>query len=380
MQRYVDDRRLAGVVTLLARRGRVCHFEKHGVLDLESNRPMELDTIFRIYSMTKPITSVAVMSLYEQGHFQLDDPVARFIPELGGLKVCTGMGPTEVMLVDQERPITIRHLLTHTSGLSYGMLADTPVDAMYRDSALPYDRGSNLEEMVGKLGAIPLVYQPGTGWRYSVATDVLGYLVEVLSGQPFDRFLRESIFEPLEMADTGFHVAEGKGHRLAAVYGLSDQGGIRGLAASEMMLDPFDRPAGLFAGGAGLVSTAPDYLKFCRMLLNGGELDGVRILGRKTVELMTRNHLPERLLPIAVGDEPIHGSGFGLGFAVVMDVAASGILGSEGLYRWGGAAGTRFWIDPEEDLIAILMIQFMPGSHYPIGDEFRVLTYQALVD
>ena len=380
MQGYVDSGRIAGMVTMLAREGQVFHFERFGLADIQSGKPMELDAICRIYSMTKPITSVAVMMLYEEGHFQLDDPVSKYIPELGDLKVCVGMGQTGPKLVDQQRPITIRHLLTHTGGLSYKHFQDTPVDAMYRN-ADPLNPDSNLKEMIGKLAQLPLVTQPGTAWRYSVSTDVLGYLVEVLSGMPFDRFLEERMFQSLGMADTGFHVSENKLDRLATAYARGAEGQIQKL--DNPQVNSYKSSKTMFSGGGGLAGTATDYFRFSQMMLNGGELDGARLLAPKTVDLMTTNHLPDALLPFSVFDERAYemdGCGFGLGFRVVTDIAQHGVLGSEGTYSWGGSASTVFWVDPEEELIAILMPQFMPSGQYDIWREFQVAIYQALVE
>ena len=378
-RRYVDEGRLAGLVTMLARRGKIFHFEAAGVMDVEAGKPMELDTIFRIYSMTKPITSAAVLMLHEEGHFHLDDPVSTFIPELGDLQVCTGMGETGPKLSRLDRPITVRHLLTHTAGLSYGGSQDTPVDDMYRKSE-PWRLEGTLKDMVARLGELPLVTQPGTKWRYSVAADVLGYLVEATSGQTFDRFLRERLFEPLGMWDTGFHVPEEKLDRLAAVYGPSRENGIAPIETAEV--NRYRQPQTLFNGGHGLVSTATDYMRFCQALLNGGASNGVRILSPKTVYLMTKNHLPPDLIPYSISEETetyTQGCGFGLGFRVVMDVAQYGVPVSAGAYSWGGAASTYFWIDPAEELVAILMSQFMPSPYYPIRSQLETATYQALV-
>ncbi|MCI0439332.1 MAG: beta-lactamase family protein [Chloroflexi bacterium] len=380
MQGYVDSGRLAGIVTMLARDGKTFHFERFGVSDLKTRKPMEEDTIFRIYSMTKPITSVAAMMLYEEGRFGLDDSVSRFIPELDNLKVCIGMGQAGPKLIPQERPITVRQLLSHTSGLSYGANQDSPVEAMYRE-AKPMDPASNLEETAQKLGKLPLAYQPGRGWRYSVSTDVLGYLVQVVSGQRFDQFLQERILGPLGMEDTAFYTPEDKLDRFARVYGPSE----RGLAElnDERTQMRYQPPVTFFSGGGGLVSTASDYMRFCQMLLNGGELDGVRLLGPKTIEMMTEPHLTDEQLEYAAntaGPEQFQGSSFGLGFKVVTSVAETGVLGSEGTFSWGGAASTIFWIDPVEDLVAILMTQFMPSSQYQLRRDFQIATYQALVE
>jgi CubicO group peptidase (beta-lactamase class C family) len=380
MQGYVNEGKLAGAVTMLSREGEVFHFESHGLADIDRVLPMEKNSIFRIYSMTKPITSVAVMMLYEEGHFSLDDPVGKFIPELGGMKVYDGMGERGMRLVEQDKPITIRHLLTHTSGLSYGFHKDSPVEEQYRQSDM-MDPQSNLPEMVKKLSALPLLTQPGAKWRYSVASDVLGCLVQVISGQPFDEFLQERILEPLGMVDTAFYVSEEKLDRLAAVYGPKSDGSIEEL--ENTLVNKFKAPHTLFSGGGGLTSTAEDYMRFSQMLCNEGELDDVRILGSKTVEMMTSNHLPESLKPFAVGQSnasDTRGCGFGLGFRVVMDIAEHGILGSEGIYSWGGAASTIFWVDPMEDMVAILLTQMMPSSTYPLRREFQVATYQALTD
>ena len=380
MQGYIDDGKLASGLTMLARHGETFHFEPYGVLDLESGTPVERDTLFRIYSMTKPITSAAVMMLYEEGHFSLDDPVGKFIPELASMKVYDGMGETGMRLVDQKQPITVRHLLTHTSGLSYGFHQDSPIEEMYREANIT-DPDSTLKEMAEKLGKLPLVTQPGAKWRYSNATDVLGYLVEVVSGVPFDRYLQDNILDPLGMQDTSFYVAEENLDRLATVYGASPNGKI--VPLDNEMVNRQRRPHTLFSGGGGLVSTGSDYMRFCQMLLNGGVLDDHRLLAPKTVEMMRSNHLTDDLKPFAVGQSnasDTKGCGFGLGFRVVMDIAQHGIIGSNGIYSWGGAASTVFWIDPQEDLIAILLTQFMPSSYYPLRREFQIATYQALVE
>ncbi len=380
MQGYIDDGKLASGLTMLARHGETFHFEPYGVLDLESGTPVKRDTLFRIYSMTKPITSAAVMMLYEEGSFSLDDPVGKFIPELASMKVYDGMGETGMRLVDQQRPITVRHLLTHTSGLSYGFHQDSPIEEMYREADIT-DPDSTLKEMAEKLGKLPLVTQPGAKWRYSNATDVLGYLVEVVSGVPFDRYLQDNILDPLDMQDTSFYVAEENLDRLATVYGASPNGRI--VPLDNPMVNRQRRPHTLFSGGGGLVSTGADYMRFCQMLLNGGVFGDQRLLAPKTVEMMRSNHLTDDLKPFAVGQSnasDTKGCGFGLGFRVVMDIAQHGIIGSNGIYSWGGAASTVFWIDPQEDMVAILLTQFMPSSYYPLRREFQIATYQALVE
>ncbi len=379
-QSYIDEGKLAGAITMLARRNETFHFQPYGVLDLESGAPVQRDTLFRIYSMSKPITSAAVMMLYEEGRFSLDDPVGNFIPELAHLKVYDGMSETGMRLVDQRQPITIRHLLTHTSGLSYGFHQDSPVEEMYREANIT-DPDSTLQEMAEKLGKLPLISQPGAKWRYSNATDVLGYLVEVVAGKPFDKFLEQRIFSPLGMRNTSFYVPEEKLDRLSTVYGASVNGGIAPL--DNPMVNRQTRPHTLFSGGGGLVSSASDYMSFCQMLLNGGILGDARLLAPKTVEMMRSNHLTDDLKPFAVGQSmssDTKGCGFGLGFRVVMDIAQHGIIGSNGIYSWGGAASTVFWIDPAEELIAILLTQFMPSSHYPLRRQFQIATYQALIE
>ncbi|MDE2685972.1 MAG: serine hydrolase [Chloroflexota bacterium] len=385
MHSYIDNGKLAGALTMLARRDEVFHFETYGVQDLESGVPVSSDTIFRLYSMTKPITSVAAMMLYEEGHFSLDDPVGKFIPDFANMQVFdgmgeTGMGETGMRLVAQDSPITIRHLLTHTSGLSYGLHRDTPIDAMYHEARIA-DADSTLKDVTGRLGEIPLVNQPGTRWRYSMSSTVLGYLVEVVSGKPFDRFLRERIFTPLGMEDTSFFVPEGNLDRLATAYVPSRGGGIAPHEGS--VTTRHKRPHAMQSGGAGLVSTAPDYMRFCQMLLNGGVLDGERLLAPKTVQMMVTDHLTDDLKPYIVEDRMAaytKGCGFGLGFSVVNDIAQHGIPGSNGMYSWFGAASCYFWIDPTEELIAILKSQFLPVTWYPLHREFQTATYQAMIE
>jgi CubicO group peptidase (beta-lactamase class C family) len=327
--------------------------------------------------MTKAIASVALMMLYEEGRFQLHDPVSRFIPKFADVEVFAGGTKRSFEATELEREITIWHLLTHTAGLTYDFFEDSPVDAMYLAADLHQpDRTS--EEVVHEIVKLPLVYQPGTAWRYSMATDVLGYLTEVISGTSLDVFLKEKILKPLGMEDTDFYVPEEKLDRFAAMYGPSEDGGIE--LRDAPATSQHTKPPRFLSGGSGLVSTAADYLRFCQMLLNGGELDGIRLLGRKTVELMTVNHLPDELIPIQVQPHTLHGCGFGLGFRVLVNVAQAGRLGSEGEYGWGGGASTSFFVDPKEGLIGLLLTQLDPSRYYPIRREFKVLVYQALVD
>jgi CubicO group peptidase (beta-lactamase class C family) len=374
-QRYVDEKKLAGLVTLVARQGQVVHFSTHGVQDLETGVPMGPDTIFRIYSMTKPITTVALMMLYEEGKFQLRDPVSGFLPEFTATKVWAGEG----QLVDPAREMDIYDLLTHTAGFSYGGYEETgiSVDRLYDEAGLD-SIDISIEEMVRRLARLPLMYHPGQKWFYSVATDVVGRLVEVISGRPLDAYFEERIFKPLGMEDTAFYVTEDKIGRFAALYGPGEEGGLKLL--DDPATGEYAKPPRLLAGGHGLVSTTGDYGRFCQMLLNAGELGGTRLLSRKTVELMTMNHLPESMIPIGWPPDVMHGYGFGLGFRVRVDDAQAGLLGSVGEYAWGGYASTSFFVDPKEELFAILMPQLLPSGYYPILEEFRVLVYQALVD
>ncbi len=372
MQGYVEQNKIAGAVTLVARRGNVVHFEKCGYQDLASGKALELDTIFRIYSMTKPITSVALMMLHERGLFQLTDPVSKFIPAFQEIKVFVD----EDQRADLVRPITIHNLLTHTAGFSYGYkeTADLPVDKLY-DQAQLWDPAIDNQEITRRIAALPLARQPGQAWQYSVATNVVGYLVELLSGLSLGQFFEQEIFNPLGMVDTAFSVPSDKIQRLATLYALTEHG----LHALEPDPWGFDFVTNrLQYGGGGLVSTVGDYARFAQMLLDQGQLDGARLLGRKTVELMTLNHLPPSLLPMLDEDEPRPGIGFGLGFAVVMDAAQSGLLGSLGAYSWSGMANTHFWVDPQEQLIAIIALQHFPFGEPSITNDFQTLVYQAL--
>ena len=374
MQRYVDEQKLAGMVTLVARRGQVVHFEKFGMADREAGTPMTLDTIFRIYSMTKPITSTAILMLFEEGLLRLTDPISRYIPAFGQVKVLDNTVGSGVRLVDLARPITVRDLLTHTAGLSYGFDEGVYIDDLYRQHLWgPLEANPDLTpaEIVGAVAKLPLVYQPGTQFRYSFATDVLGYLVQVVAGMPFDQFLQQRIFEPLGMVDTDFWVPSEKVDRFAAVYSQDELGGLKVLDTPD--INHYTHPTQCPSGGGGLVSTAGDYLRFAQMLANKGELEDVRLLGRKTVELMMTNHLAD-----GVYESP--GQGFGLGGSVLLDLGKSQTLGSVGTFGWGGAANTNFWVDPKEEMVGILMVQFMPSDTYPVTPDYRILTYQALVD
>ena len=376
MASYIDSGRYPGTTTLVARHGKVAHLSFQGKSDVENDAKVARNTIFRIYSMSKPITSTALMMLYEDGRFMLDDPVSRFIPGWEKLKVYTPKGT-----VPTERPMQIRDLLTHTSGLTYGFMNAHPVDAMYRDQGA--ESAEDLTEMVKRLGEIPLLFSPGTRWSYSIATDVCGYLVQKIADRSFDEFLIERVFKPLGMVDTDFWVPADKAHRLAANYSKTPDDGMR-------LVDPPGRSTYLtkptrFSGGGGLVSTIDDYFRFAQMLLNKGELYGARVLGRKTVELMTSNHMPGNGDLASMGqsvfsETPYDGIGFGLGFSVMLEPPTANILGTPGEFAWGGAASTYFFVDPGEDLLAIQLTQLLPSSAYPVRRELRVLTYQSLID
>lgn len=341
---------------------------------------MKKDTLFRIYSMTKPITSVALMMLYEQGKFQLYDPVSKYIPEFGKTKVLKKMGVLGQELVEQEAPMTIQQLLTHTSGLTYGFNYDNPIEDMYRNSRYT-DPNVSLEDTIKEIAQFPLLFQPGTRWHYSVAVDVCGYLIQVLSGMPFDTYLQERLFAPLGMVDTAFHVPDQKSDRLATLYAHNPADSSLQHYQDEVAVlqRDFLVPTKSPFGGHGLVSTTEDYFKFSHMLLNQGELDGTRILGRKTLDYMTLNHITPENLPLGIGDWEMSGVGFGLGFSTIMDAAQAGTMNSDGNFGWGGAAATNFWVDPQEELVGIMMTQIMMNL-LPFQDDFRVMTYQALID
>ncbi len=378
IQRHLDASHFAGAVTVVARRGKVVQFKAYGMQDIENVVPMATDSIFRIYSMTKPITSVAVMTLFEEGRFLLNDPVSKFLPEFKDLvvgldEVDETTGETVLTTEAAIREVTIRDLLRHTSGLTYGFWGNTLVDKMYLEKQV-LSRETTIQDTVTKLGTIPLRHQPGTVWEYSVSTDVLGRLVEVVSGMPFDEFLRARIFVPLGMKDTGFFVPTGKGrpvdHRLH-----TQRRQLGPLAKQPAKARDFTEPPGYFSGGGGLVSTAADYLRFAQMLLNRGELAGTRILGSETVELMTSNHLA------GIEDRGyLNPNGFGLGFMIMPERGVSGLILSEGSFGWGGLAHTNFWVDPEEELVGVFLIQILPEAPIPYRDLFRPVVYQAIID
>lgn len=369
MQTYVDRNELAGTLTLLARHGQVFHCAATGWMDIENQRPMPVDGIFRIYSMTKPITVTATLILMEEGHFLLDDPLSNWMPEFTEMCVFVGAPGGEILTTDLVRPITIRHLLTHSAGLSYGFETGHPVDKLYQQAGL--HESKNGAEFITRLSKLPLVNQPGEKFWYSMAHDVLGILVELVSGQPLDAFLQERIFAPLGMVDTGFWVPPEKLARLVTMY-EPRAGKLQ--PSKEMDFDRTVRPP-VPSGGGGLVSTAADYLNFAQMLLNCGEFKGRRLLSRKTFEVLTTPHLPFPPGEIATD----FGFSMGLGVAVLTDLSQGNRRGSLGSFGWGGAAGTRFWVDPQEDLVGILMAQTMPGN-WRAPEMFENLAYAALND
>jgi CubicO group peptidase (beta-lactamase class C family) len=384
-RRYVDDGRLPGWQLLVSRQGIIAHLSEYGLRDKEAVAPIERDTIFRIYSMTKPITSVAAMMLYEEGAFELSTPVSRFIPSFKEARVYIRGSSQKPYTEPAAEPIRIWHLLTHTAGLTYGFHHAHACDEAYRSAGYEWSSppGVDLAAACDTWARLPLMFHPGTEWNYSVATDVLGRVIELVSGQTLDRFLAERIFEPLGMVDTGFHVPEQEQGRLAALYALgpgADQP-VRFDLLGHLALKPPD----MLSGGGGLVSTIADYHRFAQMLLRRGELGGNRLLAGRTLDYMSQNHLPGGLDLEAVGrplfaETTFHGVGFGLGLSVLMDPVANKTLGSPGEIAWGGAASTAFWVDRKEEVIVVFMTQLLPSSSHPIRSELRQLVYQALLD
>ncbi len=385
LSRYVQPEKIAGCLTLVSRRGEIAHLSAMGSMDRERNKPMGIDTIFRFYSMTKPITSVALMQLHEQGMFQLTDPVSRFIPQWRDLQVMDGGDWPNFKTRPADRLMTVRDLLSHQSGLTYGFM-EGQLERAYNKADV-YTAGTmagrDLQSMVDRLAEMPLKFSPGDNWNYGVSTDVCGYLVQTLSGQRFDEYLQEHIFDPLGMVDTGFDVPAEKIDRFAANY---ERGPDRKL---RLLDDPatsnYAQPQTFYSGGGGLVSTAQDYHRFCQMVLNEGELDGARLLGPKTIELMRMNHLPDGqdLSERALGtfsETANDGVGFGLGFAMIVDLARTQNVGSIGEYYWGGAASTIFWIDPVEDMIVIFLTQFMPSGTFNFRGQIKQILYPGLLD
>ena len=384
-QQFIDERRLAGAITVVARRGKVAHFEAHGLMDIATNKPMQKDTIFRIYSMTKPIAAVGVMMLCEEGKLQLNAPASRYLPELGNLKVAADANAETLTLVEADRDMTVQDLMRHTSGLPGAaryMAGQTAVDKRYREEGLHLLHECNLQEMVERLGRIPLLYQPGTKWHYSIAADVLGRLIEVVSGQPFDVFLAERIFQPLGMVDTGFYVPPEKIDRFARMYGPKPEGGLQTIDAPEggtghVSENSFiEKPKFLSAGG-GLVSTAADFAQFCLMLSGRGTLTGKRVMKTESVDLMTRNHLPAHLIPLdKKPDKRYAGLGFGLGVSVRVQQTNWVPASQVGEYGWIGGTSTEFWISPRDELVTITLAQHIPFSE--LSERVKPLVYNAI--
>ncbi len=385
---YIGPGKIAGCQVAVARHGHLAYFKSFGLMDVERNKPTTDDTIYRIYSMTKPITSVALMTLYEQGYFQLNDPVSRFVPSWKNHRVWVS-GEGEAMVTEPvERPITFRDVLSHMAGLTYGgglpgVGIQHPIDQIYRDlkirsSATPDTMAGFME----KLSKVPLRYQPGQAWMYSLATDVCGALVEIISGKPFAQYLQDVIFGPLGMKDTAFHVAPDKVDRFAANYQRGPDKTLK--LIDDPQASAYTRDPVFKSGGGGLTGTTADYMRFCEMLRRGGELDGHRILGPRTLEIMHMNHLPggKDLTQVAIGgfsETANEGVGFGLGFASTMDQVRTGSLGA-GDYYWGGAASTIFWVDPKEDLTAVFMTQLMPSGTFNFRGQLKSIVYGSIID
>lgn len=389
IDRFLDDRylstgKLPCAQVLIARRGERVYQTVLGKMDVERNRAAAEDTLYRIYSMTKPITSIAFMMLVEKGLVSLDDPVHRFIPEWLELGVYAGGVHGMFRRERPQRPMLMVDLLRHTSGLTYGFQMRTNVDAAYRKlkvgelgDAIP------LDEMINQLAKLPLEFSPGTAWNYGVSTDVLGYLVGKISKMPFEKFIQEKILGPLKMIDTGFQVRAEQAQRFAACYSATPDSRMK--LQDDPTTSPYLQPPVMVSGGGGLVSTAADYLRFAQMLLNGGEIDGARLVSPKTLQLMTRNHLPgnqdlPQLSRSLFSEASYNGVGFGLGFAVTIDQPRTMILGSNGEFTWGGMASTLFWVDPTEQLVGIFLTQLMPSSTYAVRRELRTLTYAAMTE
>ncbi|MDG1293039.1 MAG: serine hydrolase [Pseudomonadales bacterium] len=366
-QRYIEEKKLAGMVNLVARNGKIVYYDAKGTRGIDDPRPLQKDSLFRIYSMTKPITSVALMMLYEQGAFQMKDPVSKFIPEFENLTVMNAAGD----IVPAEKTMTMQHLMTHTAGFSYGFNPNDPIDKLYLKAELI--KAKNLDDFIDRLATLPLRSEPGTTWHYSVAVDVMGLVVERISGIAFNVFLQQEIFDPLGMKDTFFSVPNEKRDRFIPNQIWDAE---KGAMTTVVELPEWNyEDVTLFSGGGGLVSTAYDYLRFAEMMRNGGALKGKRLLSPKTIDFMTRNHVA------SLGDDVYSASsglGFGLGFQIVTNPVALGLMSSVGEYSWSGAAGTSFWIDPVENIVSITMIQLM-ASPFPLSNQLKVLTNQALI-
>ena len=382
-RRYVDDGLFPCSAVQVAHRGEVVYNDVYGSAHVEADQPATLDTVFRIYSMTKPLVSLVLMQLYEEGRFLLEDPVGEYVPALANLSVWDGGTDQAPRTRPAKRQPSVKDMLTHTSGLSYGFMRQHPVDALYRAQSLgdfsptPFD----LDEVMRRLGELPLLFDPGEGWNYSMSTDVCGAIIESITGQSLDQALAERLLDPLGMTETGFQVTDDQKDRFTALYARVGDNPMARI--DDPATSGYCSPPAFLSGGGGLVSTIGDYQKFCDMLLAGGVGGGFRAIGRKTLEFMASNHLPEGRMLNEMGqssflETTMEGMGFGLGFSVLMDSALNGCVSSIGEFAWGGAASTAFWIDPLEELTVIFMTQFLPSSAYPIRRELRAAVYQAL--
>ena len=382
LKRYVDEKKLPFAHVAVLRKGQLAYSDFYGVRDIEEGSPVVEDGIYRIYSMTKLVTTVAALALYEKGAFQLDDTVDKFVDELKDARVFVSGRKDSINSVEAETPMTIRQLMNHTSGLTYGAFDPGPVGQLMRSGKIDFGNlEANLGDTVRRLASIPLCFQPGSQWRYGVSTDVLGYVIEVVTGKTLLQVFDELIFKPLNMNDTFFEVPINKVKKFCSLYTRTKSESLKLLECAGS--SRFCKPVNMYSGGGGLISSMRDYLVFLEMIRCGGRYDDVQILGRKTVELMLRNHLPGDMASMGqptFSEMPMEGVGFGLGGAILLDPARAQILGSEGEFTWGGMASTAFWIDPKEELSVVFMTQLIPSSCYPIRRELRVLVYQALVD
>lgn len=375
LQAYVDSGKVAGMVAVVARHGRIGYLQAIGQMDVERQTPMRTDAVFRIYSMTKPVVAAGILKLVDQGKLALDDPVSKFIPAFAHVRVYAGGPADQPILRDPDAPMTVEHLLTHTAGLAYG-LNETPVDTLYLRARL-FDPLRSLEQFADSIAKLPLVFTPGSSWNYSAAIDVAGRVIEVASGKSLDRFLNDEIFAPLHMKNTSFRMRPDMESRVPILYARGPDGRLR--PSTGPLSDMYLPTSRFFWGGGGLLSTPADYLRFAQMLLNGGELAGTRVLRRESVALMMHNHLPPHLTPIASPQMVDAGYGQGLGGTVLVDSTLARLPGSAGIYRWSGYVGTYFWIDPKADLIAMVWTQFSPGRTYPLEQDYQRLVYSALV-
>ena len=382
LKRYVDEKKLPFAHVAVLRKGQLAYNDFYGARDIEAGSPVVEDGIYRIYSMTKLVTTVAALALYEKGAFQLDDPVDKFVDEFRDARVFISGRKDSINSVEAETPMTIRQLMNHTSGLTYGAFDPGPVGQLMRSGKIDFGNlEANLGDTVRRLASIPLCFQPGSQWRYGVSTDVLGYVIEVVTGKTLLQVFDELIFQPLNMNDTFFQVPINKVKKFCSLYTRTKSESLKLLECAGS--SRFCKPVNMYSGGGGLISSMRDYLVFLEMIRCGGRYDDVQILGRKTVELMLRNHLPGDMASMGqptFSEMPMEGIGFGLGGAILLDPAKAQILGSEGEFTWGGMASTAFWIDPKEELSVVFMTQLIPSSCYPIRRELRVLVYQALVD